>query len=383
MSRLDPLPVQTSAPRERVAYLDNARYWVMLLVVIGHSLTELVVMDSARGVYTWIYAFHMPFFILISGYTARHYVGDFRQVRRIVSTLIVPYLLVETGLQLITRHYDGEPEHLMILSPQWLGWFLAALFIWRITTPIWRALKHPIATSVAISLLAGLIEIPNVLALPKVLGLLPFYVIGLHFDRAVFLRLADLRIRLVSVALLGGTFVLCQLFAGDWASRWPTTWLLWKTRYDELGAGPVEGIAIRASLLILGFVLVLAALSLIPHGRSWTTALGGRTFYCYLLHGFVILWLDRHFDLWGQIEPYGATAVLGCIVVATIVANLLMTAPVATVFRPVFEPRLTWMFRDPREDRYHSTEEHPDVWDRGVEAATPPPVHRPLGHGLR
>jgi hypothetical protein len=28
------------------------------------------------------------------------------------------------------------------------------------------------------------------------------------------------------------------------------------------------------------------------------------------------------------------------------VANLLMTKPVATVFRPVFEPKLAWLFRD-------------------------------------
>ncbi len=89
MSALEPLPVVTSAPKERVAYLDNARYWVMLLVVIGHSLTQFVAMDSARAVYVWIYAFHMPFFILISGYTARRYMGDARQVKRIISTLVV------------------------------------------------------------------------------------------------------------------------------------------------------------------------------------------------------------------------------------------------------------------------------------------------------
>lgn len=364
MSRLDPLPVSTSAPKERVAYLDNARYWVMLLVVIGHSLTELVVMDSARGVYTWIYLFHMPFFVLISGYTARHYVGDFRQVRRIVSTLIVPYLIVETSLQLITMYYDDYPEHLMILSPQWLGWFLAALFIWRLTTPIWRALKYPITTSVLISLASGLIEIPNVLALPKVLGLLPFYVIGLHFNREMFLRLGHTRNRMVAVGLLVGTFIASQLWAHPLSERYPTTWLLWKSRYDELGAGPVEGIVIRSILLVVAFALTLSALSLVPRGRSWTTVLGGRTFYCYLLHGYVIIWLDREFHLWSRLESHGAPAVLGCIVAAIIVANVLMTKPVATIFRPVFEPRLTWMFRDPREDTYHDHGAHPDVWDR-------------------
>lgn len=345
MSELAPLPVTTSPPKERVAYLDNARYWVMLLVVIGHSLTELVVMDSAKGVYTWIYAFHMPFFVLISGYTARRYVGDFRQVRRIVSTLIIPYLLVETSLQLITKHYDGEPDHLMILSPQWLGWFIAALFIWRITTPLWRALRYPITTSILISLLVGLIEVPNVLALPKVLGLLPFYVIGLHMNKERFERLADTRIRIASVVLLVGSFIWCQIYAHGLT----TSWLLWKQRYSEapLNAGPFEGMFQRAQLLAVGVILTFATLSLIPRKRSITTILGGRTFYCYLLHGFVIILLDRQFNLWAKIEPFGAPAVLGCIIAAIILANVLMTKPFATLFRPLFEPRLSWMFRTP------------------------------------
>lgn len=344
MSALDPLPVTTSPPKERVAYLDNARYWVMLLVVIGHSLTEFVVMDSAKGVYIWIYSFHMPFFILISGYTARRYVGDFRQIRRIVSTLIVPYLLVETSLQFITKHYDGEPKHLEILSPQWLGWFLAALFIWRLTTPIWRALKYPITTSIVISLLVGLIEVPNVLALPKVLGLLPFYVIGLHMNRELFNKLADIRIRIASVLLLVLSFAICELYSANWTKEW----LLWKDRYSEdpLNAGPWEGMMTRAELLIVGAVLTFAMLSLIPRKRSITTVLGGRTFYCYLLHGYVIILLDREFDLWHHMQKYGVTAAIGCIVAAIILANLLMANVVARVFRPLFEPKLTWLFRE-------------------------------------
>jgi fucose 4-O-acetylase-like acetyltransferase len=373
MSRLDPLPNSTSAPTERVAYLDNARYWVMLLVVIGHCLTELVIMDSARGVYTWIYAFHMPFFILISGYTARHYVGDFRQIRRIVSTLVVPYLIVETSLQLITRHYDNEPEYLMILSPQWLGWFLAALFIWRITTPIWRALKYPVTTSIVISLTAGLIEIPNVLALPKVLGFLPFYVIGLHFTRERFESLTVWRIRLLAGTFLAATLTASLLWAHSWTEQWPPAWLLWKSRYDELDAGRLEGIGIRAFLIVLALVMTLAALSLVPKTKSWTTAFGGRTFYCYLLHGFIIIWLDRRFELWEQIEPYGATAVIGAVVAAVIMANLLMTPLIARVFRPVFEPRLTWMFRNPSDDGYHSPDIHRHVWTETEFPAQPPP----------
>lgn len=345
MSSLEPCPVTTpSSSKERVAYLDNARYWVMLLVVIGHSLTQFTAMDSARGVYVWIYSFHMPFFVLISGYTARHYRGDARQVRRVVSTLVVPYLVVETSMQIIMRYYTGEPDPYMILSPQWLAWFMAALFVWRLTTPIWRALKYPITTSIVISLVIGLIEIPNVLALPKILGFLPFYVVGLQMNRERFDRLADTRVRIASAVLLTGAFLACY----RWSAGWTTDWLLWKQRYDEdpLGATALEGVTQRAELLIIGFVLTFAALSLVPRGRSWTTRLGGRTFYCYLLHGYIILLLRHELEVFERIEQYGAGAVVLTIVVATVVANLLMTRIFSTVFRPIFEPRLTWLFRE-------------------------------------
>lgn len=343
MSPLEPLPVITKPAKERVAFLDNARYWVMLLVVIGHSLTQFTDMDSARGIYVWIYSFHMPFFILISGYTARGYRGDARQVQRIVSTLVIPYLIVETTLQLITRHYTGRPDPLMILSPQWLAWFLAALFVWRITTPIWRALKYPIATSILISLTVGLFEVPNVLALPKILGFLPFYVIGLHLNKDIFARLADWRVRAVSILVLGGSLLVCYFYSANWT----IDWLLWKQRYDEnpLGASAFEGVIQRSELLVVGMVLTAAALSLVPWKRSWTTLLGERTLYSYLLHGYVILLLQVKFDVFSTVSRYGVVAVLVTIVAAVILATVLMTPIVARIFRPVFEPRLTWLFR--------------------------------------
>jgi fucose 4-O-acetylase-like acetyltransferase len=351
MTALEPLPVMTAPAKERVAYLDNARYWVMLLVVIGHSLTQFGDMDSARAVYVWIYAFHMPFFILISGYTARRYMGDARQVRRIVSTLVVPYLIVETTLQLITRHYTGKPNPLVILSPQWLAWFLAALFVWRLTSPIWRALKYPITTSIVISLTVGLFEIPNVLSLPKILGFLPFWVVGMHMNRETFEKLTERRVRIAAAIVLLGAFLICYRYSPGWE----TDWLLWKQRYDEspLSATPLEGITQRAELLAIGFIMTFAALSLVPKRRSWTTKQGGRTFYCYLLHGYIILILSEQFHVFTKIEKFGAPAAFACIIGAVILANLLMTAIVAKVFRPLFEPKLTWLFREmpaPHED---------------------------------
>lgn len=330
--------------KTRIAFLDNARYWVMLVVVIAHMLTTVrQVSDFANGLYAWIYTFHMPVFILISGYTSRNYDGTPRQLRRTVTTLLLPYLFLETTLQLLMQHYRGRPDPLMILSPHWLGWFIIALFMWRLATPFFRQLRYPITTAVGISLLVGLIEVPNVLALPKVLTLMPFYIVGVNLTMDHFAKLRQTWIRISAVVLLIATFVATQV----WAGEFKTSWLLWKHRYDEspLNAGPLEGILIRGSLLLLAFVMVAAILSLIPWRDMWTTEMGARTLYAYMLHGYLILILVEQFDFFRRVAENGFWPLITLLLSAIVIANLLMTAPVKKVFRPLFEPEAKWLFK--------------------------------------
>jgi fucose 4-O-acetylase-like acetyltransferase len=353
MSKLDGNAATSErSATERFAYLDNARYWVMLLVVIGHTLTPFLDTDAARGLWAWIYAFHVPAFVFLSGYAARNFRGKPHQLRRMVGTLVIPFLIIETTLQLITRHYTGEPDPMKVLSPQWLGWFLTALVVWRLTTPLWRAMKYPITVSILISLLVPLTEVPNVLALPKVLGFLPFYVAGMYMTQERFERLSHLRIRIAGVLTLAIAFAISHQIAPDRIA----SWLFWRHRYGEapLSATALEGIWQRSQLLAVGFLLTFAALSLVPHKRSWTTAYGARTLYAYLLHGYVILLLQYQFNLFDRLVDEGLPAVIACSIGAVIVANILMTPLVGTIFRPIFEPKLTWLFWPDSHDKPES-----------------------------
>jgi fucose 4-O-acetylase-like acetyltransferase len=336
-----------SAPvKKRVAYLDNARFWVMILVVIGHPLLYLIDLPAARSLYYWIYLFHMPLFALISGYISRNFVGTRKQLRRTVSTLVVPYFLVETTYQLLNRRLaaeNGNPidSPMMLLSPKWVAWFLAALLIWRLTTPLWRALRHPIIVSVIISLIAPLTEIPNVFAMHKALGMLPFYVIGMHFTMKRFHRLAAIPVRIGAGTLIVVSMIICW-FGAD---HWHLSWQKWRLSYAELHVGPLEGMLTRGLLLAAGVALSLAILSLVPWRRSWSSPMGERTLYCYLLHGFVVIALAKWLHVFDRILPWGEWGILATLAGATVLAVLLMTKPVAVVFRPLFEPRLKWLFK--------------------------------------
>lgn len=332
----------TPSSTPRIAYLDNARFWAMILVVIGHPLLYLTSLHSGRSLYFWIYLVHMPLFAMLSGYISRNFRATPQQVQRTVSTLVIPYLIVEPAYQVLHRHYTGHPDPYMLLSPQWVAWFLAALFVWRLSTPIWRNLRHPILVSILISVLVPLTEVPNVLALPKVLGMLPFYVIGMHMTLERFQRLAATRVRVASVAFLIAVGVASWLFSNHWA----LSWTKWRHRYDEdpLSVVPVQGIATRSVLLAVGILMCFAILALIPWAQSRVSPLGGRTLYCYLLHGFVVLLLAQETHVFGWLLEAGSLGVALTVAGATVLAIVLMSRPIERVFRFLFEPDLGWAF---------------------------------------
>jgi len=340
----EPLPVSTpAAAKPRVSWLDNARFWVMLMVVVSHSLFRTIDVDPARAIYYWLNLLMMPAFAMLSGYVSRNFRGTPKEIQRTVSTLVIPYLLVESSYQVLQRHYTGSPDPYMLLSPKWVAWWLAALFVWRLSTPIWHHLRHPILVSIAISLLVPLTEVPNVIALPKVLGMLPFYVIGMYMTMDRFERLTALRLRIASAAFLAAVAVACALFGAGW----DISWTKWRHRYGEaaLDATPLEGIALRAVLIIVGVLMSLAIVSLVSRRASWMTRCGERTLYCYLLHGFVVLLLVRETDLFPALRQMGSVGVAITVAGAIVLALLLMTRPVAVVFRPLFESKLDWAFR--------------------------------------
>ena len=72
---------------KRDAYFDNAKLFLMILVVFGHFLQPFVNDHPLYDdLYYFIFTFHMPAFILISGYFAKS--GPKVGVRK-VATLVV------------------------------------------------------------------------------------------------------------------------------------------------------------------------------------------------------------------------------------------------------------------------------------------------------
>lgn len=72
--------------KKRLDYVDIAKYIGISLVMFGH-------MKMPNPVLEWIYAFHMPLFFVLSGYTYRRQKLDKEFVVKKLKTIYVPFLL--------------------------------------------------------------------------------------------------------------------------------------------------------------------------------------------------------------------------------------------------------------------------------------------------
>ncbi|GGU41571.1 acyltransferase family protein [Streptomyces lavendofoliae] len=327
----------------RDPFFDNAKYLAIVLVAMAHAWEP--VMDGSRAtraLYMFVYAFHMPAFILISGYFSRGFTGRPDQLKRLVTGLVVPYVVFEVAYSLYRRWAGHTPDQAISLTdPIYLTWFLIALFVWRLSTPLWRGLRHPLPVALAVAALGSLTPgIGQDLDLQRVLQFLPFFVLGLSLRPGHFALLRRRAVRVAAVPVALGALTLTYWIAPDVRMGW----FYRRTSAEELDAPWWAGPVMTFALFGCALVLTAAFLAWVPRRRTWFTVLGAGTITGYLLHGFLV----KAMDYWALVPGYGLGTRLGRVAVTAVAAaavTALCAPPVRRALRWVTEPRMEWAFR--------------------------------------
>ncbi|MFI6476896.1 acyltransferase family protein [Nonomuraea sp. NPDC050663] len=338
-------PEQQEAPppkRGREPYLDNVKFLLIATVVVGHSLVPTLNADSSRSLYIFIYTFHMPLFVIISGYLSRNFWNSNAKTNKLVDTFLVPYVIVEVGYAAL-RTALGQKWSLTIIDPAWLNWYLVALLFWRLSTPVWKRMKFPIPAAIAVYLFAGFSQISGEFSMDRFFGLMPFFVIGLTLQPEHFDRLNRRWIKILSAVTLLGAAGVAMLIS---LKRFSLKPFYFKHSYKDMGLSWWMGLLEHLAILGASLAVCFAFLALVPRSETWYTDLGTRTLYCYLLHGIPVLIAKETglLDLPWLHGPLGAMAIATSAFALAIVLCLPITR---TVFKWIIEPRLTWLYRRP------------------------------------
>jgi fucose 4-O-acetylase-like acetyltransferase len=343
-----------TAPKPRVPFWDNARFACIVLVVMGHGIQRITYdSDAALVTYLWIYAFHMPAFAIVSGYFTKSGPPSIRQMKRVITDILLPYIIMESIWTLVQFLVEGKRE-LNPTQPSWTLWFLLALGIFRLVLPYLALLRWPLAWSLIISVGVGYLDnVDSTFSLSRALGILPFFVLGWQLHRWKLIdrwRVAERQtwlIRGFAILFMLVWVAVLVAFVDLWRAINLQHWFFYDQSYSGLGDDLWWAGAVRLGLIVLAVLLSAAFFVLLPRRETWMTTLGQYTMFVYLLHSFVLYPLRESGVLRG--EEFPELYLVGMLVFALVIAIVLSSGPVRKLFRPIVEPKPNWIFADHKD----------------------------------
>lgn len=119
-----------NAPNRDTAF-DSIKFYLTLLVIGGHCLETFNMHTSGATahIYQFIYLFHMPLFVFISGY----FLNPAQDKRKFYTSLLLifeTYILFQTP-PFIVEWLKGNFSPSNLLNPAWAMWYLPSLMVWR------------------------------------------------------------------------------------------------------------------------------------------------------------------------------------------------------------------------------------------------------------
>ncbi len=272
----------------RISWFDNVKYVLIMLVVLGHFLDPFSkIFGWFAPIFVFIYIFHMPLFVYVTGMFAQSLVtadGGYRWAR--IPQFIFLYLVVYSAVFTL-ESIAGKDVTFTPWSVSNGTWYLLAAVLWYASVPF--LVLVPAAITVGLFTLAALVAgyfpvIGDTLAISRVLCFGPFFWVGFHTDRSRLVKWASSArpwLRATGAVVLVATLATMVLvpealrLRGIFTARNPYAYLKDLASY---------GVVFRFGWYVTASLLIAAVLLLVPHRRAWFSTVGQRTLSIYIWH---------------------------------------------------------------------------------------------------
>ncbi|MDP4097237.1 acyltransferase family protein [Paenibacillus sp. P96] len=327
----------------RDGYFDNVKFVLIALVVTGHLIEPLSGEPFLRPLYLFIYAFHIPLFVLVSGYFSKN-LSSGEYTNKVISKLVIPYFIFETLYSLFDYYVLGEQVlRFSYFTPYWLMWFLFSMILWKVALPYAVKIRYALPLSIIVAILAGYANDAQYYAsISRTLVFFPFFLAGYYLDRERISRLQTPVMRGIAVIIMMAAAAVMVLYGNVFEERW----LFGSVPYEAMGHPEWTAGLYRAAVYAGAILLGGAVLALVPERRiSLVTAGGRNTLYVYMLHGFIIKYLAKASGFYAWFR-YPALQLL--LPVAGVLLTLLLSGGgIRGLFKWMVEPKLDRWFKKP------------------------------------
>ena len=266
-------------------YMDNLKFVLMIFVVAGHFGLKLSHIPQIKYLTYYIYIFHMPCFIFISGYFAKNInAGGKLRVDKIMNIMLM-YFLFKTGNVLLGYVFNKDISFSLFRDTS-APWYLVALFIWYLSVPLIERIKPSclIIGSFLLGLVVGYIgSIKDIFSLSRVFVFFPFFIIGFCLSADRLQRFLDKKLRLYAVTVMIIILIFVLIYGKDLR---PIVKIIYAgLPYSSyLGDMAPYGFLIRAIWYLFAIILSVSFLLLIPRCKLFFSKYGSRTMQIYMSH---------------------------------------------------------------------------------------------------
>lgn len=274
--------------KQRDPYFDNARFFLVTLVVLGHLISPVrEANDTLFFMNNFLSSFRMPALVLVSGFFTKHFSRDPRRfVKQLLLTLLVPYLV----FQVFYLRMDGLAETwgqlvVNLFAPNFGMWFLLSLLFWNLLLFPFAKLRHPILVAFILGVVIGWVDAAGeFLSISRTFVFFPIFLIGHHLQKGQFSFFKERRAKGLAVVAIVLNASILSFFSLEQARNA----LLARHPFVEIADSLLEGTVLRLVFYVVMLLGIVAFLPWVPKKRISTTYLGRRTAYVYLLHLFFV-----------------------------------------------------------------------------------------------
>lgn len=319
------------AIKPRIYKYDNVRLLAIVLVVIGSVAEEFTShSDMFRSWFLFVFSFHAPLFIFLSGLFTKEYKDGHRPDVYKLSFYFVMGMMLKIVIYLM-RLWNGEEIGLDMFGGATMEWYLFLMVMYTLTMYAVRKLNPWLVfiLTVVLGTAAGFFPLSDEFYLMRYFVFLPFFAAGYYMSPAKVRHFVHhIPVKIIGIACLFTYFVLCFR---QRELLYPLRMLF--TGRNAYALVHIEGCTFYHRLLCYGIsaVMIMAVLACVPNRKMPViTRMGRNTLGVYFWHYPIVLML-WHYGVMDMIMPLGDPLWKYVVLTAAVLLALVLAIPIFTL----------------------------------------------------
>lgn len=269
---------------------DNIKAFLMFTVVLGHFLEFFPVNNTFfKCLDYWIYTFHMPAFLFVSGFWAKGYCKNGTVRAEKVVTNLAFFLVFQVAFFLFTKLFLVPGDTFTLFYPDMGLWYLCAVVAYYLLIPIAEKVPFYI-TLPSCFILSLLINTDpagsSFMVISRIFVFLPYFFLGYYVSEDTINTIRKIKGKVFVGIISAGASIAIWGSVLYFKSRdeFPLRMFYGKNSYESMNFSDRHGMVLRVLTWIISLLMIFALILIFSNKKNILSYIGKYSLQIYIFH---------------------------------------------------------------------------------------------------